>query len=78
MKDYTFTIKTKRADGTVLFRNETDTAKGYRKSWYKTEESARAGLWKELRFAAFCGETILEWTLYGRYHDIGIIEKYPV
>ena len=76
MKDYTYTMKIKTEDGKIEYRNETDTAKGYRKSWYKTEEKARERLDRDIRNAEFYNYVVLEWTLYNRNNGIGIIEEY--
>lgn len=75
-KDYTYCLTVRSKEGEVQHLNETNPAKGYRKGWYKTEESARKHLINEIGIFQFCGYTVLEWTLFNRNHGIGIIEEY--
>lgn len=61
MKDYSFNLKVKTAEGKIINKNETDTARGYRKGWFKTAEAAKERLGREINWANYCGETILSW-----------------
>lgn len=75
-KDYTFCLTMRSKDGKIEYLNEDNRAKGYRKSWFKTEESARKHLANQIELHQFFGSTLIEWTLFNRNHGIGIIEEY--
>ena len=75
-KDYTYIITAKTQDGEIRYMNETDTARGYKKSWFKTEETARKYMMGKLKDCEFYGYTVLEYTLYHRSHQVGIIEEF--
>lgn len=74
MKDYTYSLSAKNGNGEVVTFNETDKSKGYRKSWFKTEEAARKTLKRMIEFYEQLGYTEIEWTLYSKIKGIGIIE----
>lgn len=77
MKDYTWNLEVRTADGHEHHYNEQDLSRGYRKSYYKTEESARKALQRQIRCAEeFSNETVIAWALYSTVHGIGIIETY--
>lgn len=75
-KDFTYCLTVKTSDGEIRHVNETDTARGYRKSWFKIEEAARKTLMRAIKTCEFYGETVLEYTLYHRSHQVGIIEEF--
>lgn len=74
MKDYTFSITARDADGKLHAYNETDSRRHYRKSWYKTEGSARENLNWWINRCKEKGYTEIRWTLYSKIKGIGIIE----
>ena len=74
MKDYTFSITAREADGKLHAYNVTDERRGYRKSWYKTEESARKSLNWWIYWCESNGRTEIQWTLYSKIKGIGIID----
>lgn len=76
MKDYTYCLTVKEKDGSIRQVNETDVARGYRKSWFKTEEAARKALAQTIKCCEFYGGEILEYTLFHRSHQVGIIEEF--
>lgn len=76
MKDYSWSMTVQREDGTVEYRNETDTANGCRKSWYMTEDAARKGLNTCLALNVRFGYKVLSWMLFHRNHGIGVIDSY--
>lgn len=75
-KDYTYSITAKTQDGRIRYLNETDTARGYRKGWFKTEEAARKNMMSRIKDCEFYGDTVIEYTLYHRSHQVGIIEEF--
>ena len=59
-KNFSYFLKIRTADGKIENYNETNTARGYRQSWFKTPESAIKGLKNAILIASLCDEEILE------------------
>jgi len=73
MKDYTWAISARNKYGVLIHGNITDTERGWRQGWYKTELSARKAMCGYIRFWRACGCTEIKWTLYHRKN--GIIDE---
>ena len=74
MKDYTWQMSARNENGELVQANNADTARGYRQSWYKTEEAARKAMYGWAKWWASRGYTEIKWTLYSKVKGIGIIE----
>lgn len=74
MKDYTWQVSARNENGEVVIANETNKARGYRQSWYKTEEAARKAMYRCIKWWKGRGYTEIKWTLYSKVKGIGIIE----
>lgn len=59
-KDFSYFLKVRTADGKIVNCNETNTARGYRQSWYKTPKAAAKGLKNAIAIAERCREEVLE------------------
>lgn len=71
-KNYSWAMTLQRDDGTVKECNVTNVRKGYKQSWYSTEEKARKALEERISWTTGFGEKILSWKIFNRN---GIIEE---
>lgn len=76
MKNYTYDLTVKSEDGNIYYKNENNSLRGYKKSWFKTEEAARKGLCNAIRYADICGDTVISWAIVYREHGVKVIESY--
>lgn len=59
-KDFSYYLKVKTPDGKIVNRNETNPARGYRQSWYKTPQAAIKGLKNNIAISEICNDEIIE------------------
>ena len=59
-KNFSFFLKVKTAEGNIENCNETNTARGYRQSWFKTPEAAIKGMNNAIKIAKHCNHEIIE------------------
>ena len=74
MKVFTWQMSARNECGEIVFANTTDSGRGYRQSWYKTEEAARKAMNRWAEWWESKGYTEIKWTLYSSIKGIGIIE----
>ena len=76
MKDYTWSLSTRNQYGELIHSNVTDTKKGYRQGWYKTEQSARKALFGWISLLRIFGHTEIKWAIYHRENNgLRMIDK---
>lgn len=59
-RDFSYFLKTRSPEGEITYWNETNTARGYRQGWYKTQKSAVKGMNNAIKIAKHCHHEIIE------------------
>lgn len=73
-RDYSYRMTTRCTDGTIHQVNTTDTRKGYKQSFFLTEEAVRARVEQNIKFYESYGDEILSWEIYNV--KTGTIDSY--
>lgn len=75
MKDFTWAVSARNKYGVLIHCNITDTERGYRQSWYKTELAARKAMCGWIQCLRYFGCTEIKWALYHRENGVKMIDK---
>ena len=70
-KNFSWTMTVELENGNVVKCNTTNRGKGYKQSWYATENAARKALASQMKWTTDFGNKVLAWAVVGRN---GIIE----
>lgn len=59
-KNFSYVVKVRLEDGTINNYNETNTARGYRQSWFKTPQSAKKKMQQVINYNKSYNREIIE------------------